>query len=175
MRTAERGFTLLELLVCAGILAVAGAATAGAVAALARQAAPAVARDAALCAAENALARARAAVAYAPSASGAIAGRTWALVAGATQSTVAAQLPAPAMCGMSSSPVVRMQLTATYDPSQERFTVAVAYPRDPCAANADGSFAPANTATVTLGETLPPSAFAPGTAVYRDVATPARM
>jgi prepilin-type N-terminal cleavage/methylation domain-containing protein len=168
MRTDERGFTLIELLLCAGILALVAAATLGAFAALARAAGAPSARDAALAAAENALARARAAVAYAPSGAAVAGGRTWALAAGTTQSTAGAELRAPAMCGGAAARTLTLPLSATYDPPAERFSVTVTYPRDPCA---DASAV----ATVTLSETLPPSVYAPGTAVYRDVATPARM
>ncbi|HEX3550620.1 MAG TPA: prepilin-type N-terminal cleavage/methylation domain-containing protein [Candidatus Elarobacter sp.] len=175
MRTAERGFTLLELLVCAGLLTVALACTAGAFAALARNAAPAVARDAALSAAENALARARAAIAYAPPGGAGANGRTWALAAGTTQSTAGAELHAPAMCGANAPQVVQLPMSATYGAASERFTVVVTYPRDPCAVNADGTIPASDAATVALSEVLPPSVYAPGTPVYRDVATPARM
>jgi len=173
MRTAERGFTLLELTICVAILAIASAATAGAFAALARTAAPPAARDAALTAAENALARARAATAYAPSAA-APADRTWALTAGTTQSVAGGQLAGAAPCGSPAPRPLLLPMSTSFDPSQQRFTVTVTYPRDPCAVGG-ADIAPNGTATVTLSETIPPSAYAPGTSVYRDVATPARM
>ena len=175
MPTGERGFTLLELLVCAGVLAFTVAATAGAFAALARGAAPPVMRDVAASAAENALARARAAVAYAPQGGPTALGRTWGLLAGTTQSTAGAEIDAPAACGVATPVVIALPMSATYDPMQERFSVTVTYPRDPCAAAAGGTIASGNAATLTVSETLPPSVYAPGTAVYRDVATPARM
>jgi len=174
MRTAEGGFTLVEVVVCVGILALGAAATAGAFAALAREAAPSAARDAALSVAENAIARARAAVAYAP-AGVPVTGRTWALNAGTTQSTAGAAFVAPTPCGSASPRVLRLPVATTYDPSSERFSVVVTYPRDPCALDADGGIPPDDAASVTLSATLPPSASAPGTPVYRDIATPARM
>ncbi len=173
MRTGERGFTLLELTICVGILAAVSAATAGAFAALAHSTAPPAARDAALDVAENALARARAAAAYAPSA--ASADRTWALVPGTTQSVAGGQLVGAAPCGSPAPRALALPTSTTFDPSQQRFTVVVTYPRDACAVAPDGSIAPANAASVTLSGTLPPPVYAPGTTVYRDVATPARM
>ncbi len=174
MRTAERGFTLIELVVCTGILALAAAATAGAFAALARAASPPVARDAALSVAENVLARARAAVAYLPSGA-ASSQRTWALNAGKSTFLAGARLVAAMPCGSPTPRTVQLPASTTYDASTEQFTVVVTYPRDPCAVGDDGTIPANDASTVTLEETLPPSVYAPGTAVYRDVATPARM
>ena len=179
MRTAERGFTLLELLLSVGILAMASAAALGAFAALAKNATPGPMRDAALVAAENALARARAAVAYASSpsqdASALLAGRTWALRSGTTRYVAGAQFRAGAPCGASEARPLRLPVTTTYDAANERFTVVVTYPRDPCAVASDGTIPPGGAATVTLGETLPPSVYPPGQTIHRDVAPPARM
>jgi prepilin-type N-terminal cleavage/methylation domain-containing protein len=178
-RTAERGFTLLEVLVCVGVLALAGAASAGAFAAVARQALPGTTRDLALMAGENALARARAAIAYAssPSADGAslLADRSWGLVPGATDVVAGGELRASAMCGGSAPVILQLPIAASYDTSSQRFTVVVTYPRDPCALASDGSIPAADALTLTLGETLPPSAYPPGQVLTRVVATPARM
>jgi type II secretion system protein I len=178
-RTAERGFTLLEVLVCVAILAIASAATCGAFAAVARNAAPPGARDVALMAGENALARARAAVAYASSpsqdASAMLAGRTWALRPGETDYVAGAQLRSGAFCGNAGPRVLRLPVAATYDAANERFTVVVTYPRDPCRVSSDGSIPTGDAATVTLAETLPPSSYPPGQTIHRDVAPPARM
>jgi type II secretion system protein I len=178
-RTAERGFTLLEVLVCVAILALASAATFGAFAAVARNATPGTARDLALMAGENALARARAAVAYASSpvqdASALLAGRAWALRPGETAYVAGAQLRAGASCGGSAPRVLRLPVTVTYDAANERFTVVVTYPRDPCRVAGDGSIPAGDAATVTLAETLPPSVYPPGQTIHRDVAPPARM
>jgi prepilin-type N-terminal cleavage/methylation domain-containing protein len=178
-RTAERGFTLLEVLVCVGVLVLACAATAGAFAALARQALPDTTRDVALMAGENALARARAAIAYAssPTADGTtlLTDRSWGLVPGETDVVAGAELRASAMCGNSAPLVLRLPIAATYDTTTQRFTVVVIYPRDPCALAADGSIPASDALTLTLGETLPPSAYPPGQTLVRSVATPARM
>ena len=178
-RTAERGFTLLEVLVCVAILAIVSAATFGAFAAVARNATPGTARDVALMAGENALVRARAAVAYAASpsqdASTMLAGRTWTLQPGATEYVAGAQLRAGALCGSAEPRTLRLPVAATYDAANERFTVVVTYPRDPCRVASDGTIPPGNAATVTLAETLPPSVYPPGQTIHRDVAPPARM
>ncbi len=198
-RARERGFTLLELVVTVGVLALAGAATAGAFAALARNAAPGSVRDAALTAGENALARARAAVAYgpttAPDGSTAAPDRAWALVPGSTTYLAGAQLRGSAPCGASATAAnggaaspgttgavgtsaaltLRLPVTATFDPAAQTFTVVVTYPRDPCALAGDGTIPASEARTVTLSESLPPSMYAPGQTLTRDVAVPARM
>ena len=178
-RTAERGFTLLEVLVCVAILAIVSAATLGAFAAVARNAMPGTARDVALMAGENALARARAAVAYASSpsqdASALLAGRAWALRPGDAAYVAGAQLRGGALCGAAEPHVLQLPVATTYDPANERFTVVVTYPRDPCGVASDGTIPPGIAATVTLTQTLPPSVYPPGQTIHRDVAPPARM
>ena len=175
----ERGFTLLELMLCVGVLAMTSAAALGAFAALARNATPGPMRDAALTAGENALARARATVAYASSASqdgpALLGDRSWALVPGRTDYVAGAQLGSNAPCGDANARVVRMPVAVTYDAPNERLTVVVTYPRDPCAVTADGAIAGGNAATITLAETLPPSVYPPGQTIHHDIAPPARM
>ena len=170
-RTAERGFTLLEVLVCVAILAVASAATVGAFAALARNATPGGVRDLALMAGENALVRARAAVAYAASSSqdgpALLADRSWGLVPGGRAYLAGVELGAAARCGAGGPVRLQLPVAAAYDAANERFTVVVTYPRDPCA--------PGNAATLTLTESLPPSVYPPGQTIHRDVPPPARM
>ncbi len=175
----ERGFTLIELVLCVGMLAMASAVALGAFAALARNATPGPMRDAALSAAENALVRARAAVAYAASptqdGTALLGDRSWALVPGRSDYVAGADLRSAAPCGDAAPRLVRMPVAVTYDAPNERLTVVVTYPRNPCAVAADGSIADANAATVTLAETLPPSVYPPGQVVRHDVATPSRM
>jgi type II secretion system protein I len=179
MRTGERGFTLLEVVVCMGVFALASAATLGAIPALVQNAAPRTSRDLALMVGENALTRARAAVAYAssPAQDGAalLMDRTWALVAGTTSTVAGAELRAPAACGGSAPRSLSLPVTTTYDAATERFTVVVTYPRDPCRVAPDGTIPPDDAASVTLAETLPPSVFPPGQVLRRDVMPPARM
>ncbi|HTD33972.1 MAG TPA: prepilin-type N-terminal cleavage/methylation domain-containing protein [Candidatus Elarobacter sp.] len=178
-RRAERGFTLIELVLCVGMLAMASAATLGVFAALARNATPGPMRDAALNAGENALVRARAAVAYASSptqdGTALIGDRSWALVPGRSEYVAGAEMRSTAPCGDVAPRLVRMPVAVTYDAPNERLTVVVTYPRNPCAVAADGSIAGANAATVTLAETLPPSVYPPAQVVHHDVATPSRM
>ena len=179
MRTAERGFTLLELLVCMAGLALVSASTLGAFAAVARNAATGNARELALMAGENALARARAAIAYAssPSQDGTalIGDRSWGLVPGQSAYVAGAQLRASAMCGAQAPLLLNLPVATAYDARSERFTVVVTYPRDPCRAAREGAIAPDNAASVTLAETLPPSVYPPGQVLRRTVAPPARM
>jgi len=165
--------------VCIGILALASSAALGAFAALARNAAPGATRDAALMVGENALTRARAAVAYASSAvlDGPVlqADRSWALAPGSSTFVAGAQLRASAPCGADAPRVLQLPVTTTYDAANERFTAVVTYPRDPCRVAADGTIPADDAATVTLVETLPPSAYPPGQTIHHDVAVPARM
>ncbi len=172
MRTAELGFTLLELLVCVFLLAIVGTATAGAFAAVARNAAGGQTRAAALMVAENAIARARAVTAYAqspdPSAVAAMTtDRSWALVAGTQAFTAGAELRAPAQCGGNAPLQVKLPVTTAYDPAQQAFSVTVGYPSTPCGAQPDRS--------LTLRAVLPPSVYAPGQDVALPVDVPARM
>ncbi len=164
---------------CIGILALASSAALGAFAALARNAAPGATRDAALMVGENALTRARAAVAYASSAvlDGPVlqADRSWALAPGSSTFVAGAQLRASAPCGADAPRVLQLPVTTTYDAANERFTAVVTYPRDPCRVAADGTIPADDAATVTLVETLPPSAYPPGQTIHHDVAVPARM
>ena len=178
-RTDERGFTLLELLLCVGLLALASAAALGACAGVARNAAPGATRDVALMVGENALARARAALAYASSpaqdGTALLADRSWALVPGSSAYVAGAQLRSSALCGSDVPRVVQLPVATAYDAQNERFAVVVTYPRDPCRVAADGTIPDDDAATVTLAETLPPSAYPPGQVVHRDIAPPARM
>lgn len=178
-RTDERGFTLLELALCVAIVTLAGAAAVGAFAAMARNASSGASRDVALMVAENVLARARAVVAYASSASqdgtALLGDRSWALTPGSASFVAGAQLRASAQCGSNGAHILRLPVTTTYDVTNQRFTAVVTYPRDPCANSSGGTIAPANAATVTISETLPPSVYPPGQVIHRDVPPPARM
>jgi prepilin-type N-terminal cleavage/methylation domain-containing protein len=172
LNSAERGFTLLELLVCVFVLAVVGAATCGAFAAVARNAASGQTRALALMVAENALARARAVTAYVPAADpSAVAALTtdhsWALVSGTQTFSAGAELRAPGQCGTSAPLRLTLPVTTSYDPAQQAFSVTVRYPSAPCAVQPDRS--------LTLRAVLPPSAYAPGQDVAVPINVPARM
>jgi hypothetical protein len=84
-------------------------------------------------------------------------------------------LRSTAMCGANAPLLVKLPVAATYDPSSERFTVVVTYPRDPCRVAPDGTIPSDDAATVTLAQTLAPSVYPPGQVLHRDVQPPARM
>lgn len=175
-RTSERGFTLLELTVCVAILALAGAATIGAVAAVARRATPGTTRDVALMVAENVLARARAAVAYVPAPGDPAAsarGLGWGLQPGTTTFNAGARLRAAAICGGAATLDLVLPVAVTYD-GGATLSVDVTYPRDPCAVR--GGVIPSNDRqTLHVATLLAPPAFAPGERITRTIAPPARM
>lgn len=168
MRTSERGFTLLELIVALAIVTVAVAAGAGAVASVARNALSGTVRDAALMAADNALARARAAAAYVPpgaaSPAAAAADLAWAL---APQSSYSAGVRIEGLCGEPSR-VLRLPVQTLFDAATSRFTVTVLYPRDPCASGSPQTQA-------VLSVVVPPAVYPPGTVLRHAIAPPARM
>jgi hypothetical protein len=167
---------LIELVLCVAILALVGAATLGALAAVARNATPNVTRDAALMVAENALVRARAASAYVPIATGAAATDPAAahlINAGSQQYVAGAQLRANDLCG-SAGQVRTLQLAVTTRFAGNVFSVMVRYPRDPCATGTAGSSATYD-ASLTQSETLAPPLYLPGHVISRPVAVPARM
>ena len=175
----EAGFSLLELLVSVAILLVAGAATVGAFAAVARNAQSDGPRALALMAAENAIAQARAAGAYAPQgadpAAAAAGDRSWALRPGATAYTVTAHLRGPATCSGATSLALALPVSATFDRASGRFSVAVTYPRDPCRVDSGGTIPADDALTLQQSVTLPPSTFAPGTVIEQNVAAPEQM
>jgi len=164
----EAGFTLIELVLCVAIIALAGAATLGALAAVARNATPGVTRDVALMVAENALARARAAAAYVPLGTGTAASDPAAaglLNAGTQHYLGGAQVRGNDLCGADAVRTLQLPVTTSY--AANVFTVTVRYPRNPCTTTAD--------ATLTESETLAPPLYLPGHVVSRAVAVPARM
>ena len=165
----EAGFTLIELVLCVAILALAGAATIGAVAAVARNAMPNVTRDAALMVAENALVRARAAGAYVPIGSGTAPSDPAAahlINAGTQQYVAGAVLRATDLCNPGGK-VRTLQLAVLTGYAGNVFTVTVRYPRNPCASTADAS--------LTQSETLAPPLYLPDHILPLPVAVPARM
>ena len=168
--TSERGFALLEVVCCIAVLAIAMAATLGAVAAVARNAENGATRDAAMMVAENAMARARAAADYVPSAQAnpdtASQNASWAFAANASY-TAGARLLGPALCAAGSK-TLQLPVTTSYSSSTNAFTVNVTYPRDPCAASGV-------TATLVLTQTLPAPHYVPGTTLVRSIPVPVKM
>jgi prepilin-type N-terminal cleavage/methylation domain-containing protein len=169
----ERGFTLLELVVCVGVFAAIALGALALLPALARNAQAGLVRDAALETARNALERARAAAAYYPPAlvgdaaarAVATADHRWALAAQAGFRSAARLRAAP--CGATASdPDVPLAVATSYDAPSDRLTVTVTYPHDPCAN--DG-----RTETVTLSSVLAPAQYAPQTQLTTPIGDPA--
>ena len=146
MRTdSERGFTLVELVVCVALLVAAGAGALAVLPVLVRTAQGGIVRDAALDAGRNVLERTRAAAAYYPAAlvgdsasrAGATADHRWAL--GVNASYVSAARILRPLCGAAAAGVdVPLAVASTYDAATDRLTVTVTYPRDPCAPRRTG-------------------------------------
>jgi type II secretory pathway pseudopilin PulG len=171
-RAGERGYSLLELLICVGLL-VAGCVLALALLpGLVRRSQAELMRDAATQVARNAIERVRAAAAYYPA--GAVsdpaaravttADHAWALLPAA--SYLAAARVHGALCGSASpSTDVPMNVALRYDAPSDTLTVAVSYPPDPCAASVQ--------ATVSLAAQLAPASYAPQTVLQSAIADPA--
>ncbi|MGB8266987.1 MAG: prepilin-type N-terminal cleavage/methylation domain-containing protein [Candidatus Velthaea sp.] len=172
-KTAESGFTLVEVVVVVALVAIAGLASVAAVAAIGRNGEPQTNRNLALMVARNALERARAAAAYlplaaTPAASSRVAAfaragdASYVLQLGAT--SFSAQVAVPAVtCGSGSVRQIALSGTAVVTPPAAGATgttiaVNVTYPPSACA--------PSATRSVSLSETLPPPLLAPGTQVY---------
>jgi type II secretory pathway pseudopilin PulG len=166
----ERGFGLLELVVCTGILVLGCVLALAVLPALARGSQAGILRDAATGVARNAIERARAAAAYAPPQrvadpalrAATLATHAWAFVPAAT--AAAAVHVERGWCGARSSDIA-LTVTSAYDAPSDTLTVSVAYPADPCTAG--------QTATVTLAAQLAPAAYAPQTALDAPVDDPA--
>lgn len=168
----ERGFTLIELVVCVALLFGGAVVALSLLAPLARASQAGLIRGAATEIARNALERARAAAAYyAPAAvsdpaarATATSNHAWVLAPGATYA--AAARVHRAFCGGSSPTTdVPVLVTSVYAAATDRLTVTVAYPPDPCT--------PQTTTTVTLAATLAPAQYAPQTQLTTTIADPA--
>lgn len=171
-RGAERGFGLLELVVCTALL-IAGCVLALALLpGLVRDAQAQLMRDAAGGVARNAIERVRAATAYYPAAAVAdpaaravtTSNHAWALAFAA--SYTAAVRVRRALCGAAGTTTdVAMAVALRYDAPSDTLTVAVTYPPDPCRTSV--------TATLSLATQLAPSAYAPQTELSAAIADPA--
>lgn len=175
----ERGFTLIELVVCIALFALVSAATVGGVAVVLRNASPNGTRDVALMVLENTLARARVAAAYVPigtamntapfdpAAANLLSVQPQAFTAGA-------QLRANGLCNSGGASLqLLLPVRTTY--ANSVLTVTVTYPRDPCRVAADGTIPSDDALTITQSETLSPPLYIPGHVLVRPVAVPARM
>ena len=168
----ERGFTLLELVVCVGLFAAIGIGALALLPALARNAQAGIVRDAALETARNALERARAAAAYYPpalvgdAATRAVttADHRWALAAQASAPSAARLRPAP--CGAAvANADIPLAVASSYDAPSDRLTVTVTYPHDPCASGGPSD-------TVSLSTVLAPAQYAPQTQLTTAIGDP---
>jgi prepilin-type N-terminal cleavage/methylation domain-containing protein len=169
----EAGFTLLETVVCVGIIAIVTLAATGAMAAIARNAEPGAVRALALMQAENAIVRARVATSYARPASAATDARglAWALAPGTHAFVVAGKMMGP-VCGATAAVTVPLAVTTTFDGAAS-FRVVVAYPLNPCTVTGVPNAADtATAATVELDATLPNPVYAPGTQIPRAILDP---
>ncbi|GAC1584654.1 MAG: hypothetical protein NVS3B28_06160 [Candidatus Velthaea sp.] len=159
---AERGFTLIELVVTIAIVALVSLASIGIIAALAKNGESNINRDLALMVAQNTLERARVAAAYLPLVSDpaqdaaakarAAAGDTSYILTPASAFTATAKLPA------SSCATIALAVTTSLSGANV-FRVRVRYPVNACTAGA--------TATVDLTEALPAPVPIPGSRVYQ--------
>lgn len=177
-RRDERGFTLIEVMVCVAVLVVVIGGTLGMFAAIAQRAQPDRTRDLALMVAQNTLVRARSAASYAPASlpntnvatlGTFIDSRAWVLPIGTHTFTQNVPLiSATSLCGSISPANVALTVTTDYEetgsPLARRFSVSVAYPVNPCTADVKQ--------TVTIGEEIPTVSFVPGTRVTQAVAPP---
>jgi len=171
-RTSEGGYSLLELVVCVGLLVAGGVFALLLLPSLARASQAQMMRMAATGVARNAVERTRAAVAYLPpgtvsdpaARAAAAAGHAWALQPAAAY--VAAVRVRRALCGTGGQTTdVPMRVAMAYDAASDTLTVAVSYPPDPCNAAAQ--------ATVSLAAQLAPSGYVPQTQLPTAIADPA--
>lgn len=174
----ERGFTLIEVIVCTAMLVVVIGGTLGMFAAVANRAQPDRTRDLALMVAQNTLLRARAAASYAPAVlpnpnvatlSTYVDSRAWVLPIGTQAFTESAPLvSATSLCGAATTKPIALDVRTDYEesgtPPARQFTVTVAYPVNPCTNDAKK--------TVTVTEEMPTLAFVPGTRVTQSIAPP---
>jgi type II secretory pathway pseudopilin PulG len=171
-RAEEAGFSLLELVMCVGLLSAGCVLALALLPVLARNAQAQMMRDAATGVARNAIERVRAATAYYPAGGVAdpnlrrttTADHAWVLAPAATYA--AAVRVGHALCAAAATTTdVPLTVALTYDAPSDTLTVAVSYPPDPCA--------PAALATVSLAADLAPSAYAPQTMLPAAIADPA--
>lgn len=168
---AEGGFTMLEVIVCVGLVVSATVIALGALPVLIRQSTRGIVRTAAVEVARNVLVRAEAAGTYLPPDADATAttrvqttnNHTWAFVPAAAFSSAVSL--ARVWCGQTQ---ITVNVTTTYDASTDLFRVNVAYPSDPCDATA-------LSAQVTLAQRYAPALDPPGSSYVVPIADPQRQ
>ena len=165
----ERGFTLIELVITIGLVALVSLATIGVLASLAKRSEPSTTRDLALMVAQNTLERARVAAAYLPivtdpsqdaaAKTRASSGDTSFILNTAASFTARAKLPT-STCATSGADATILDLAVQTTLSGTNvFRVTVQYPVNECV--------PSQTATLALSEVLPAPVPIPGTRVYQ--------
>jgi Tfp pilus assembly protein FimT len=171
-RASEAGYSLLELVMCVGLLIVGSVLALGLLPALARASQSQLIRGAATEVARNAIERARAAAAYYPpgavtdplARAAATAGHGWAL--GSAASYTAAVHVHRALCGTpAATSDVSLRVAMSYDAPSDVLTVAVSYPPNPCDT--------ATQAVISLSAQLAPATYAPQTQLPSAIADPA--
>jgi Tfp pilus assembly protein PilV len=171
-RAAEAGYSLLEVVMCVGLLIVGSVLALALLPAVARASQSQLMRGAATDVARNAIERTRAAAAYYPA--GAVAdplaraattaGHSWALAPGVTY-TAAAHVHR-ALCGRpAATSDVALTVAMTYDAPSDTLTVAVSYPPNPCDTTVQS--------LVSLSAQLAPASYAPQTQLPTAIADPA--
>ena len=137
-RDPEAGFSLLEVIMCIGLVLLGSAVALGLLPSLVHGSQQDLLRMAATDAGRNALERIRAAAAYYPTTGGAgdltnTSDHAWAFVPGLTSTTRIAARVHRALCATAASTTnVTMSLTTTYDRAGDSVRIVVAYPRNPC-------------------------------------------
>jgi prepilin-type N-terminal cleavage/methylation domain-containing protein len=172
IKTSDRGFSLIELVVVVGLVVIVTTATIGLIASISKRAEPDINRDLAMMTAQNTLERARAAAAYFPLAQSQAESDAVAQVASSqdksfildTNKSFSVSVPLPtSTCGVNNGAVTAISLNVTTTLNVDVFDVKVTYPTAACSPNAV-------TNTVELSETMPVSSYIPGTHVYQILA-----
>jgi hypothetical protein len=171
-RANEGGYSLLEVVMCVGLLIAGSVLALALLPPLARASQTQQMRGAPTEVARNPIERARAAAAYYPP--GAVAdplvraatttSHSWALAPSASY-TAAAHVHRALCAGTAPASDVPMRVTLTYDAPGDALTVAVSYPPNPCAA--------AVQSTISLTAQLAPASYAPQTQLPAAIADPA--
>jgi prepilin-type N-terminal cleavage/methylation domain-containing protein len=173
IKTSERGFSLIELVIVVALVVIVTTATIGLIASVSKRSDPGINRDLATMAAQNALERARSAAAYFPKAATPQESSTVATIAASpsnvqfilqpTSSFVVNNPLPPSTCGINGGAVASLPLTVTTSLAGNTFDVKVTYPTVACDVNSA-------TATVEMSEILPPPSYIPGTRIYEALA-----
>lgn len=162
-RSREAGFSLIEVVLCVGLLAAGAVAALGVLPSLVRASQQELVRSAAAQTARNAIERVRAAVAYYPANAGigdvtSTSGHAWAFDPRGSATYVSAAHVHRSLCGSATSGSdVPMPVTIAFDAPSDTVRVTVSYPADPCGAGGK--------ATIAMSARLSVSQWSPQTQV----------